>query len=212
VSAGGAALERPRLAIGFVPLTDCAPLVVALEKGFFAREGLEVDLSREASWASVRDRLAYDELDAAQMLAPMPISMGLGLLGVRRRVVVPMTLQLNGNAITVSTALFEEMRAAAPEAAFHRPVDARPLRALVEARRRGGGPSRSLPTSAPCPRTTTCCATGSRPAGWGRAGTWTSSSCRRRRCPHGSRTAGSTATAWANPGTSSRCAPASVAS
>jgi two-component system, oxyanion-binding sensor len=132
--------ERTALTVGFVPLTDCAPLVVALERGFFAAHGLEVRLSREASWAGLRDRLAYGELDAAQVLAPMPLSTGLGVQGVRRAAVVPMTLSLNGNGITVSTALFEELRAAAPGEPLDRPVDARPLRAVEEARRRAGRP------------------------------------------------------------------------
>ena len=100
------ALEKAELAVGFVPLTDCAPLVVALEKGFFAAAGLDVQLSREASWASLRDRLAYGEVDAAQVIAPMPLSMTLGVQGVRRAPVVPMALSLNGNGITVSTEQF----------------------------------------------------------------------------------------------------------
>lgn len=130
--------EQRRLTIGFVPLTSCAPLVVALERGYFARHGLEVTLSREASWASIRDRLAYEALDAAQMLAPMPISLTLGLMGVERPTIVPMTFDRNGNGITVATPLFAAMRAAAPELTARWPVDAAALRAVVEQRASAG--------------------------------------------------------------------------
>lgn len=129
-------LEKTALTIGFVPLTDCAPLVVAHEKGFFARNGLEVRLSREVSWASVRDKLAYDALDAAQLLAPMPISLSLGLMGLRRAILVPMTLDLNGNGITVSTQVMAAMVEAAPGLPKTGPIGAGALRAVVEARRR----------------------------------------------------------------------------
>ena len=57
------------LTLGFIPLTDCAPLVVAEAKGFFADEGLDVTLSREASWATIRDKVTVGALDAAHMLA-----------------------------------------------------------------------------------------------------------------------------------------------
>ena len=70
MSAGApAAVEKPELTLGFVPLTSAAPLVAAAEKGFFARHGLDGRLSREASWASVRDKVATGLLDGAQMLA-----------------------------------------------------------------------------------------------------------------------------------------------
>ena len=64
----------PDIRIGFVPLLDSAILVGAVEKGFTHAEGLNVMLSREPSWSSVRDRLAVGSLDAAHMLAPMPIA------------------------------------------------------------------------------------------------------------------------------------------
>jgi len=60
------------LQLGFVPLNDAAPLIVAAERGFFAGEGLEVHLSREVSWATVRDKVAAGALDGAHMLAPRP--------------------------------------------------------------------------------------------------------------------------------------------
>jgi ABC-type nitrate/sulfonate/bicarbonate transport system substrate-binding protein len=106
------ASEVRELVLGFVALTDAAPLVVAKEKGMFRRHGLSVRLSREASWASVRDKVALGMLDAAQMLAPMPIAASLGLGPLAVPTVAPMTLDLNGNAITVSAGLFAAMAGA----------------------------------------------------------------------------------------------------
>ncbi|QZZ18669.1 ABC transporter substrate-binding protein [Leptothermofonsia sichuanensis E412] len=103
-------LERINLDIGFVPLTDCAPLVVAKEKGFFAKHGLEdVNLSREPGWKAVLEGVATKRLDAAQMVAGMPLAMTLGFGG---NVPLPMTTALvmsrNGNAITLDNRLYEE--------------------------------------------------------------------------------------------------------
>jgi ABC-type nitrate/sulfonate/bicarbonate transport system substrate-binding protein len=83
------------LTLGFIPLTDCAPLVVAKAQGFFAEEGLEVALSREASWATIRDKVAVGALDGAHMLAPMALA-GESMLA-------PLALNQNGSAITVSS-------------------------------------------------------------------------------------------------------------
>jgi nitrate/nitrite transport system ATP-binding protein len=103
-------LERINLDIGFVPLTDCAPLVVAKEKGFFAKHGLEdVNLSREPGWKAVLEGIATKRLDAAQMVAGMPLAMTLGFGG---NVPLPMTTALvmsrNGNAITLDDRLYEK--------------------------------------------------------------------------------------------------------
>ena len=62
------------LRLGIIPLSDCAVLAVAKEKGFFRRHGVEVTLSREVSWANVRDKVAAGALDGAQMLAGMPLA------------------------------------------------------------------------------------------------------------------------------------------
>lgn len=102
-------LEKTHLTLGFVPLSDCAPLVVAREKGFFERQGLSVDLSREASWATVRDKVSVEALDGAQMLAAMPLAATLGLGGNRKAMVTGMTLGLNGNAIVISRELWREL-------------------------------------------------------------------------------------------------------
>src|SRR4051794_30841915 len=68
-----------KLRLGFVPLADCAPLVIAHELGFFKNQGLDVTLSRELGWATVRDKLIHGELDAAHALAAMPVAATLGL-------------------------------------------------------------------------------------------------------------------------------------
>jgi NitT/TauT family transport system ATP-binding protein/nitrate/nitrite transport system substrate-binding protein len=98
--------ERARLRIGFIALNDASSLIVAQEKGFFAAEGLEVELSREASWATVRDKIFYGALDATHMLAPLALAMTLGIAGVEATpIVAPFAMNLNGPAITIATRL-----------------------------------------------------------------------------------------------------------
>jgi nitrate/nitrite transport system ATP-binding protein len=103
-------LEKVNLDIGFIPLTDCAPLVVAKEKGFFEEHGLEeVTLSREPSWNAVAEGISTQRLDAAQMVAGMPIAMTLGMGGkAPLPVVTPLVLARNGNAITLSRQLYDQ--------------------------------------------------------------------------------------------------------
>lgn len=101
-------LEKTRLDLGFVPLTDCAPLVVAKEMGFFEKHGLDVELSRESSWSNIRDKVCAGILDGAQMLAAMPITSVLSSQHCQP-MVTAMSLDLNGNAITVSKELYERM-------------------------------------------------------------------------------------------------------
>ena len=103
-------LEKVNLDIGFVPLTDCAPLVVAKEKGFFKAHGLEeVTLSRETSWKEIAKGIAQGRLDAAQMVAGMPIAMTLGMEG---EAPVPvnsaLTLSRNGNSIIFAKHLYDK--------------------------------------------------------------------------------------------------------
>lgn len=97
------------LTLGFIPLVDCAPLVVAKEKGFAAAEGLSLSLVREISWANIRDRVMVGHFDAAHMLGPMPIASTLGLGHVEAPMIVPFSLSLGGNAITVSPVIFAQM-------------------------------------------------------------------------------------------------------
>ncbi len=132
------AKAKSALTIGFIPLTDSAPLIVALEKGFFARRGLEVRLSREQSWAQIRDKLAAGILDAAHMLAPMAPASWLDNAYSNERFVTALSLNLNGNAITVSEQLYQEMVEADPDAMFERPTTARALKAVIAKRLAAG--------------------------------------------------------------------------
>ncbi|SOD96329.1 CmpA/NrtA family ABC transporter substrate-binding protein [Caenispirillum bisanense] len=137
--------------LGFVPLVDCAVPVVARELGFAAAEGIDLVLEREAGWAAVRDKLAFGLLDAAHILAPLPLALHLGLGGIPAvPMAVPMALGLGGNAITVSLPLFERMSEADPDAmAGPRAGSARALKAVIEADRTAGRPPLSFATVFP---------------------------------------------------------------
>lgn len=132
-------LEKTDLTLGFIPLTDCAPLVVAKERGYFERYGLNVQLSKETSWANIRDKVALGILDGAQMLASMPLAMTLGIGPMTKPMVTAFSMDLNGNAITVSNALYERMQAIAPEAMKQRPLSADALKAVIDSNRKAGG-------------------------------------------------------------------------
>ncbi|MDD5277314.1 MAG: CmpA/NrtA family ABC transporter substrate-binding protein [Methylovulum sp.] len=101
--------EKTDLNIGYIPLTDCAPLAIAKEKGFFSAEGLTVKLSRESSWANIRDKVSAGVFDAGHMLAPMPIAAALNLDGLHTPMLTALSLSLGGNAITVSKKLYEKL-------------------------------------------------------------------------------------------------------
>jgi ABC-type nitrate/sulfonate/bicarbonate transport system substrate-binding protein len=94
------------LRLGFVPLTDCAPLVMAQELGLFKKYGLRVALSRELGWATIRDKVIHGELDAAHAVAGMPVAATLGLNSVACDCLTALVLNLNGNAITLSADLW----------------------------------------------------------------------------------------------------------
>ena len=96
---------KRRLRVGFLALTDSAPLVAAQELGLFSRHGLDVDLCREVGWATVRDKIFYGELSAAQAPAPLLWSTQLGLGGPPRDVLTALVLNRHGNAITLSSRL-----------------------------------------------------------------------------------------------------------
>ncbi len=98
------------LNVGFIPLLDCASLVVAQEKGFALAEGLELRLLRESSWANIRDRVAIGHFDAAHMLGPMVVAATLGAGHLHVPLLAPMALGLGGNAITVSGPLWTAMQ------------------------------------------------------------------------------------------------------
>lgn len=93
------------LRLGYIPLVDAAPLIVAQEKGFFAAEGLSVSLSREGSWATIRDKVAAGALDGAHMLAPMVLASSLGIGSEPKAMIAPIALNQGGAAVTLSTRL-----------------------------------------------------------------------------------------------------------
>lgn len=99
-------LEKTDLKLGFVALLDCAPLVVAREKGFFTKEGLNVILSKESSWSTIRDKVSFGLFDGAQMLAPMPLAATLGLNGNKTPMLTALALSQNGTAITLSQEIY----------------------------------------------------------------------------------------------------------
>lgn len=139
-AAGSEGLEKTKLSLGIIPLTDCAPIVTALAKGCFQRHGLDVAVSREASWANIRDKVAVGALDGAHMLAAMPIAATLGLGGIKRPMIAASALDLNGNAITVSNTLYARMVEGDPEAMVERPLTARALKKVIDAHNAGGAP------------------------------------------------------------------------
>jgi len=98
--------HRP-LRLGFVALADCAPLIMASELGLFAEHGLEVELHREVGWATVRDKIIYGELEAAQAPAGLVVAASCGLGSVQTDCLTGLVLSLHGNAITLSQSLWE---------------------------------------------------------------------------------------------------------
>jgi len=107
--------EEGPIAIGLLRLTDAAPVIVAAENGCFARRGLDVRLSVEPSWANIADKLTYGRLNAAVILPPLAFAVSLGLRGIGTPLVVPMSLSLNGNSITLSNSLADAV-ASGPQA------------------------------------------------------------------------------------------------
>lgn len=95
-------MSQTVLNCGYLPLVDCAPLVIAKELGFAGEEGLALNLVRQPSWSALRDMLALGHLDAAQMLSPMPVAMSIGLGGLPARVDTLMVLSVNGTVFGVS--------------------------------------------------------------------------------------------------------------
>jgi two-component system, oxyanion-binding sensor len=122
--------------IGFIPLLDCAPLIVAAEKGFAADAGIDLTLVRETSWANIRDRVVVGHFDAAHMLGPMAIASTLGIGHLQVPMVAPFSLGLGGNAITVSTALWQQMTVAGAVVGADPRIQGQALRQIVKARER----------------------------------------------------------------------------
>ncbi len=135
-------IEKPDLKFGFIKLTDCAPLVIAKELGFFEDEGLYVTLEAQANWKILLDRVITGELDGAHMLAGQPIAATIGY-GTQAHVITAFSMDLNGNGITLSNEIWEKMKAASPElqaspAPF--PLKADHLRPVVQELRNAGTP------------------------------------------------------------------------
>ncbi|MGB6374365.1 MAG: CmpA/NrtA family ABC transporter substrate-binding protein [Methylocella sp.] len=127
-----------RLRIGYVPLTDAALLHVAKAQHFAAARGVEIELVADSSWANIRDKLMAGHFDAAHMLAPAAIAVSLGIGQLEAPLVAPVALGLNGNAITVSQALFEALLQEAQGEVADPRVTAKALARIV-ARRRAAG-------------------------------------------------------------------------
>lgn len=123
------------LKIGFVPLMDAALLIIAREEGFAAGERLDIELVREGSWASVRDKLNAGLFDAAHMLAPAAIASTLGLGHFRSPLISPVALSLDGNAITVSNALARRLEDAMSEQSGSPQSSARAMARLIGERK-----------------------------------------------------------------------------
>ena len=126
------------LRIGFIPLVDASALIVAVDKGFTAAEGLDVTLVREVSWSNVRDKLNIGLFDAAHLLAPVAIASSLGLGHLKVPIVAPFNLGINGNAITISPALHAALMAQADGDPVDPMVTAKALARIVAARKKAG--------------------------------------------------------------------------
>ena len=118
--------EKPQLKFGFIKLTDMVPLAIAYEKGYFQDEGLSVTLEAQSNWKLIIDRTISGELDGAHMLAGQPLAATIGF-GTKADMVTPFSMDLNGNGITVSNAVWTEIKKVAPKQPDGKVV--RPLKA-----------------------------------------------------------------------------------
>lgn len=127
--------EKEDLKFGFIKLTDMAPLAIALEKHFFFDEGLFVELEAQSNWRVLLDRVINGELDGAHMLAGQPIGASIGVAGSQADIVTAFSMDLNGNAITVSNDVWEQMRPHIPDREDGKPqhpISAEALKPVVE--------------------------------------------------------------------------------
>jgi nitrate/nitrite transport system substrate-binding protein len=104
-AAGSDAPEITEVKIGFIPLTDCAPIIVAAEMGFDKKYGIKITPSKEASWAAIRDKTVNGELHAAHVLYGLIYGVQLGIGGQQKDMSVLMTLNHNGQGITLANQL-----------------------------------------------------------------------------------------------------------
>ena len=135
-------LEKDELKLGFIKLTDMAPLAIAYEKGFFEDEGLFVTIEPQANWKVLLDGVIDGTLDGAHMLAGQPLAATIGF-GTKAHIVTPFSMDLNGNGITVSNAIWAEMKQYVPKDADGKPVhpiSASALKPIVERYKDEGKP------------------------------------------------------------------------
>jgi nitrate/nitrite transport system substrate-binding protein len=125
--------EKEALKFGFIKLTDCAPLVIAAEKRFFEDEGLAVTLEAQANWKVLLDRVIDGQLDGAHMLAGQPLGASIGF-GTKADVVTALSMDLNGNAITVSNEVWKELKPLLPveDGRVKHPIKADYLKKVVD--------------------------------------------------------------------------------
>jgi nitrate/nitrite transport system substrate-binding protein len=136
------ALEKDELKLGFIKLTDMAPLAVAYELGYFEDEGLFVTLEPQANWKVLLDRVITGELDGAHMLAGQPLGATIGF-GTSAHIVTAFSLDLNGNGITVSNEVWQAMKehvARGPDGKPLHPIKADALKPVIDDYRAAGKP------------------------------------------------------------------------
>ncbi|WP_068826675.1 CmpA/NrtA family ABC transporter substrate-binding protein [Pseudomonas sp. BMS12] len=133
--------EKEELKLGFIKLTDMAPLAIAYEKGYFEDEGLFVTLEAQANWKVLLDRVIDGELDGAHMLAGQPLGATIGF-GTKAEVVTAFSMDLNGNGITVSNEVWEEMKKHVPmqDGKPVHPIKADALKPVIEQYKAKGKP------------------------------------------------------------------------
>ncbi|HBD11343.1 MAG TPA: nitrate ABC transporter substrate-binding protein, partial [Porticoccaceae bacterium] len=134
--------EKEDLKFGFIKLTDMAPLAIAYEKGYFEDEGLYVTLEAQANWKVLLDGVIDGQLDGAHMLAGQPLAATIGF-GTKAHIITPFSMDLNGNGITVSNAIWEQMKPHVPKQGDGKPVHpikADYLKPVVEKYRDEGKP------------------------------------------------------------------------
>ena len=140
-SAQSGELEKEELKFGFIKLTDMAPLAIAYEKGYFEDEGLYVTLEAQANWKVLLDRTIDGQLDGAHMLAGQPLGATIGF-GTKADIITAFSMDLNGNAITVSNDIWKQMKPNIPHKngkPVH-PIKADALKPVVESYKADGKP------------------------------------------------------------------------
>ena len=130
--AAGKGPEKEQLKLGFIKLTDMAPLAIAYEKGYFEDEGLYVTLEPQANWKVVLDRVITGELDGSHMLAGQPLGATIGI-GTKADIITAFSMDLNGKAITVSNEVWNLMKPGLANDATGKPVHPIPASALKPA-------------------------------------------------------------------------------